>query len=374
MNGVVIIDCDGHVAEPWDVYQDYVDPEFRHRVPRRVDVDGQRFVIVDDKVYPGFVRSGPRPLGGVDRGNNLPRPVQRPELEVGGVDPHRRLKDMEVEGIDIAVLFPSGAASMSAVPDPQLEAALYRAYHRWLAEYCAADPNRLRGVALAVMRDAELGAAEIRRIADEPWVAGILISPHFGERNLDDPSLDPIWSVAQELDLPVCIHAACGRPPYALGTEESSDNLFLMHAMAHPFEQMRALAATIGGGVFDRFPGIRVAFLEAGLGWVPWWLDRLHEHAEGLREHVPLMNRDPLDYVREGQVWFSCEPEEPLLEAALDHVGDGAVMFASDYPHWDCGFPETVNRLKSRPQLRESSKVRLLGENARRFYTRLVAD
>jgi predicted TIM-barrel fold metal-dependent hydrolase len=182
---------------------------------------------------------------------------------------------------------------------------------------------------------------------------------------------DPLWTVAQDLDVPVVVHAACGRPPYALGTDESSDNLFLMHSMAHPFEQMRALAACIGGGVFDRFPRLRIAFLEAGLGWVPWWLDRLHEHAEGLRDRVPLMRREPLDYVRAGQVWFSCEPEEPLLETTVEYLGDEAVMFASDYPHWDCGYPDSANRILQR-QLPQRAKERILGGNAMRFYTRLT--
>jgi predicted TIM-barrel fold metal-dependent hydrolase len=72
--------------------------------------------------------------------------------------------------------------------------------------------------------------------------------------------------------------------------------------------------------------------------------------------------------VHDGQVWFSCEPEEPLLGAALEHVGDGAVMYASDYPHWDCGFPETVNRISARPDLTPSSKEKILGGNAARFY------
>jgi predicted TIM-barrel fold metal-dependent hydrolase len=342
-----VIDCDGHVAEPWEAYREYADPEFRERVPRRIDVEGERFVVIDGKVHSGFVRSGPLPLGGVRSGDAMPRPVQHKDIEEGGVNPSRRLRDMEGE------------------------AALYRAYHRWLAEYCSADGSRLRGVAVAVMRDAELGAAELRRIADEPWVVGILISPHMGERNLDDPAFDPLWAAAVDLDLPVCVHAACGRPPYALGTDESSDNLFLMHAMAHPFEQMRALAASIGGGVFDRFPRLRIAYLEAGLGWVPWWLDRLHEHAEGLPQHVPLMKSEPIDYIRNGQVWFSCEPDEPMLEAAAEYVGDDVVMFASDYPHWDCGYPDTVSTIANRPGLAPASKAKILGGNALRFYSRL---
>jgi len=353
------------------MYRQYADPQYRDRVPRRIDVEGHRWVVMDGRPYPDFVRYGPRPLGGVSAERELSRPVQNPDLAEGGVDPERRLRDMDIEGLDVAVLFPSGTTSMCAVPDPRLEAALYRAYHRWLAEYCSAAPDRLRGVAVMCLHDPALAVAELRRVSEEPWVVAALVPPHIDDLNLDQPRFDPIWEAAQDIDLPVVVHAACGRPPYALGTEESSDNLFLMHAMAHPFEQMRALAACLGGGVFDRFPRLRMAFLEAGAGWIPWWLDRLEEHAEGLPEHVPLMKREPMQYVQDGQVWFSCEPEEPMLEAVLDQIGDDAIMFASDYPHWDCGFPDSVRRIQGRPNLSPERATKLLGANAVRFYRRL---
>ena len=193
----------------------------------------------------------------------------------------------------------------------------------------------------------------------------------MGDLNLDDPGFRPLWEAAVRLDLPICIHAACGRPPYALGTGESSGNLFMMHATAHPFEQMRAVAAVLGGGVFDMFPLLKIAFLEAGVGWVPWWLDRLTEHAEGLPEHVPLMKRRPIDYVIEGQAYFACEPDEPMLEAAIEQLGNGAILFPSDYPHWDCGFPNSVNKLMGRLLLSEESKEHILSENPATFYGRL---
>lgn len=366
-----VIDCDGHVAEPWEMYREYIDPEFRDRVPRRVDVEGHRWVIVDDKVYPNFVRYAEKPLGVLNGTGPLPRPVQRPELAEGGADPHRRLQDMDKEGVAAAVLFPSGVPSMCAVPDPELEAALYRAYHRWLADYCSADPGRLKGVAVVCMRDVERGVEELRRTVGEAWMVGAMVSPHVDDLNLDSPSFDPFWAAAQDLDIPICIHAGSGRPPYALGTDESSDNFFLMHAMAHPFEQMRAVAACMGGGVFDRFPRLRIAFLEAGVGWVPWWLDRLQEHAEGLPNHVPEMKREPMEYVADGQAWFSCEPDEPMLPAALAQLGDDAVMFPSDYPHWDCGFPDSVNKIVARSDILESSKEKMLSTNSLRFYPRL---
>jgi uncharacterized protein len=367
-----VIDGDGHVAEPWEIYSTYIDPEFRDRVPRRVDVEGRRWVIVDGQVYPDFVRYGRRPLGGALDTGPLARPVQHDELANGGVDSSRRLRDMDTEGIDVSVLFPSGVGSMCAVQDTKLEVALYRAYHRWLSDYCNGDLARLRGVAVVCMREPEFGALELHKIADEPWLAGVMFSPHVDSFNLDAPVLDPLWCAAQELDLPVCIHAACGRPPYALGTEESSDNLFLMHAMAHPFEQMRALAACVGGGVLDRFPRLRVAFLEAGAGWMPWWLARLEEHAEGLPRHVPLMQRSPFDYVRDGQIFVACESDEPTLEAAIELLGDNAIIYASDYPHWDCGFPDTVRRIADHGRLSDASKQKILGDNAARLYPRLA--
>ena len=143
MSAPLVIDCDGHVAEPWEMYAEYVDPEFRARVPRRIDVEGHRWVEVDGEVHPDFVRYGRRPLGSERGDPELARPVQRGDLAPGGVDPHHRLADMTTEGIDAAVLFPSGVASMCAVPDPMLETALYGAYHRWLGDYCAADTRRL---------------------------------------------------------------------------------------------------------------------------------------------------------------------------------------------------------------------------------------
>ena len=363
-----VIDCDGHVADPFEMYTEMIDPEFKERVPKRIDVDGKRTVIVDGKEFPNFVKYGERPLGKGDESEPLPRPVQSSPIAEGGVNPHVRMKDMDREGIDVAVLFPSGTPSMCAVQDPQLESALYRAYNRWLADYCAPYPERLKGVAVVSMREAALGVKEIKRVAKDNWMVGVLVAPHMDDFNLDHPRLNPIWETAQEYDLPICIHAGCGRPPYALGTNESGNNLFMMHAMAHPFEQMRAVAAVMGGGVLDRYPRLRIAFLESGVGWVPWWIDRLEEHAEKLPKHVPLMAKDPKKYAVDGQCFFACEPDEPMLEAVIDQIGDDHIVYASDYPHWDCSYPTSREKLANRPTLSESSKEKILGKNAARLY------
>ncbi len=363
-----ILDCDGHVAEPVTLFAEYCDPEFRERAPRRIDKDGQRRVVVDGKEFPGFVKFGGRPLGMEDDAK-IPRPVQQPVAE-GGVDPQVRLRDMDSEGIDVAILFPSGATSLCIVEDAELESAVYRAYNRWLEEYCSPDTDRLKGNLLISMRHAELGVRELERVVDEPWVAGILLSPHMDDFNLDHPRMNPIYEAVQHHDLPICFHAGAGRPPYAIGTNESSSNLFMMHAMAHPFEQMRAVAALMGGGVFDRYPGLRAGFIEAGIGWVAWWLDRLLEHQENLPGHVPMMKRKPREYVDAGQCFFNCSPQEETLESVVNIIGDDAVVFGSDYPHWDCGFPGTVQRIKDR-ELPADSIRKIFWDNGVALHTRV---
>lgn len=370
MKDYKIIDCDGHVAEPFELYSDYIDPEFRARAPRRVDINGQRRVMVDGAEYPNFVKYGGRPLGMADE-VTIPRPVQKKEISEGGVNPHVRIPDMDKEGIDIAVLFPSGAGSMCAVQTPDLEAALYRAYNRWMADYCAPYVARLKANIMVSMRDAARAVEEIKRIGQEPWVAGIMFSGHMDDFNLDHPRLNPIYDIAQDYDLPICIHAGAGRPPYAIGTNESGSNLFMMHSMAHPFEQMRAMAAIFGGGVLDRYPRLRVGFIESGIGWVPSWVDRLAEHQHNLPEHVPYMKRTPQEYLHSGQVFVSCLPEESSIEMVVNELGDDFVVFASDYPHWDCGYPLTVERIKQR-KISEESKKRIFYNNAVKLHTRLA--
>lgn len=367
-NGMGVIDCDGHVAEPFELYKDYCEAEFKDRMPQRIDRDGERRVVVDGREFPNFVKYGGRPLGMLSDAK-LPRPVQQ-AVSAGGVDPSVRLVDMDKDGIDIAVLYTSGTSSMCAIEAPDLESAAYRAYNRWLAEYCSKDSSRLKGMPLISLRHPELGMKEIERVADEDWVAGIMLQPHMDDWNMDHPRFDPIYDMMQHYDLPICFHAGAGRPPYAMGTNESSENLFLMHSFAHPFEQMRAMASLVGGGVFDRFPRLRAGFIECGIGWVGWWLDRLREHQENLPEHVPYMKRKPMDYLHDGHLFINCHPDEMTLESQIGVIGDKAVVFGSDYPHWDCGFPGTTSRLWRRKLDRESVR-RIFWDNAVALHTRL---
>ena len=132
---------------------------------------------------------------------------------------------------------------------------------------------------------------------------------------------------------------------------------------------MTAMTALVSGGVFDRHPRLRVVFLEAGVGWVPYFIDRMHEHYEKRGDWIPGgWQRDPEDYVGAGNIWVSCEPEEPILPGVIDVLGADFIMFASDYPHWDGDWPESTKHLRSRADISDADRAKIAGENARRFY------
>ena len=161
---------------------------------------------------------------------------------------------------------------------------------------------------------------------------------------------------------------------------ERMEKYSYVHMTAFPFELMIALMHMIGEGVFDRYPRLKVAYMEGACGWVPFWLERLDEHFEKLRPQFPNQQRRPSEIVRSEQVCFTMEPEEETLNHVLDTIGDGQVLYASDYAHWDCEFPDSVRAIADRDNVTAARKQAVLSDNARRFFrlenlpARLVAE
>jgi uncharacterized protein len=218
-------------------------------------------------------------------------------------DPGERIKDMDHEGVDVNLTLPSGwFGTWTAGDDVILETAMYRAYHRWMADYCGAYPNRLGGVILAAARDIEGALGEIRRWGQAAWAWGIMVYAPVG-MPLDHPALEPLYAKAAELDLAVVLHTFTVMPPYAPGGQDTWDNLWLQRSAAHPWCGMRNMAAMIGSGVMDRYPTLRVGTLEAGHGWLPFWMARLDEHAETIKAALPELGRKPSEYVTGGAVF-----------------------------------------------------------------------
>lgn len=291
------------------------------------------------------------------------------------IDPHARVQDMDVEGIDVDMILPSGGVpAFCSVDDVSLETAMYRAYHRFLQDYCAPYPDRLTSLVLVSPRDVDGSLAEIRRCGKETWPVGVFpVCPP--EMSLDDPLWEPIWATAQEYDLTVVIHSFTMTVPYPPGVWDTWDNVFLQRAAGHVWNAQRNMAALIGAGVLDRHPELRVASLECGHGWLASWAARLDELAEMSRHALPPLKQKPSEYIRGPRYFQSIQiyEGEQSLRHALEALGEDTLMFATDYPHSESWFPKCADLVLAWSTLSATAMRKLLWGNAARCYRRFSA-
>lgn len=278
-DGFKVIDADRHILEPTDLYQRYLPEKFKSRVrlagPNQTvrEVDGKP--VSDSATRPGRIMED---HGYIFSSSKRWRDCFA-DAYANKFDPASNIRDMEREGIDISVLFPTiGLYIMWRDDiDPQLSAAICRAYNTWLAEYCEHDPSRLRGVALIPLQDPELAVEELRHAREQLGLVGIFWRPNtLCGRTFRHPDYFPIYEVASDLGAVVCVHEGARTVLGQAGSDRYSD--FGRHVACHPLEQMLACLTLCGDGVLERFPRLKVAHLESGSGWVPFWLERMDEH------------------------------------------------------------------------------------------------
>jgi predicted TIM-barrel fold metal-dependent hydrolase len=388
--GYRIFDADTHIVEPVEPIEEYLSSADRGRLAALGP-------LVERAPARGGVsryRVGKRPelnrrLGSRER-VGPPTAVARGLKEAAGtpwdvrwqgppfpseqvnVDVHARVKDMDIEGVDVNMILPSGGLpSFCSLDDVALETAMYTAYHRFLKDYCAPYPDRLTAVLVVSARDVAGSVAEIRRCGRESWPVGILpiVPPAM---SLDDPDWEPIWAAAQDQDLTVVIHTFTQSAPFPPGTWDNWDSVFLQRAASHVWNAQRNMAALIGAGVLDRYPDLRLASLECGHGWLAFWAARLDELAEMSRHALPPLKQKPSEYIRGPRYFQSMqlhEGERSLCQA-IEALGEDTLMFATDYPHSESWFPKSVEAILGWSSLSETARRKLLWENALRCYRR----
>ena len=359
MNNLRIIDADGHVQERDADWQELLEQPYRKHAPKMVTgPDGKEQLLLEGKIWA-------KPSG-TGLGIGTAPYSRRPQTTTGMFDPVQRLHDMDLEGIDTAVNFGTTVfLSLPFLENHDLACAIAHAYNTWLHGYCNTSPQRLKGVALVAMQEPKEAVKELERCVNELGFVAVATSAHSAGRNLDHPGFYPFYAKAEELGVPVCVHVGSGRPAAAA---DRFDNAFFVHATTHAFEQMIGVMCIVGGGILELYPRLKVAFLEAGAGWVPYWMERLDEHYEYLQPTVPLIKKPPSEYMRSEQVYYSFEPDEHTLNFVMDYVGEDRLVFASDYNHGDSKFPHTVESVTKRKNLSESSLRKLMCDNAARLY------
>jgi len=363
----LVIDADGHCNEPIDGLAKWAPRQYADRMPRSAkDAAGYGYILVEGRLAAKHGGLGPSVTGPFSRHIKTER--------AGGQDAALRMPDMDTEGVDVAVVFGTGIAlTVNGLQDTELAGVLCHAVNRWLLEeYMAVDPKRLKGAGLIPCQDPVAAVKELEWLAQhrkDGMVTAMLPNNVYGV-NLGDRRFDPIYEAAQATGMPLAVHPQTGHDgQYGVwgvmgaGTDRMEKYSYV-HTTAFSFEPMVAMMHMIGEGVFDRYPNLKVAFVEGACGWLPFWAGRLDEHFEKLRPQWLLCQRRPSEIIKSGQISLTCEPEEEILPYVLQTMGEDKVMYASDYPHWDCEFPESVNMLTAIPGMDEERKRRVLGRNA----------
>ncbi len=357
-----VIDSDGHVIETHIDWESYIEPAYKQDAPR---------LLVDAAGYPRLYMEGrvrPKHAGW---GRAVGPPFAKLKVGPEGMrDPKVRLEHMAVEGIDVAVLFGTIIALGGAgIEDPGYGAAVCRAYNNWLYDYCSENSDRLKGIAVVPLQDVSAAIVELRRSVTELGMVGVCSPAHVQGKNCDHVDFLPFYAECERLGVPVCFHTAPGHPGVMAAGIERSNNFFVTHAIAFPVELMIASASLIAAGIPERFPRLKFGFFEAGISWVPYWIERLDEHYEKLAGHVPALTKAPSEIMRGEQFFYSCEPEEHRLPEAIEDVGADRIMYASDYAHWDCEYPNSVREIAEREEVPAEIRRKLLFDNAARFFS-----
>jgi len=371
-HGLRIMDSDMHVIEPPELWVERLPARYRERAPRIARApSGAHAWFCEGRFYPAFSddpRRGERNRARYDPQH--PKFRRYDEARKRGYDAKSQLDAMDAEGIDVAVTFRTIGSHVIAddALEPAFAAALCRGFNDWLAERCAEAPKRLKATAVIPLHDVALAVAEAEHAVRElGHIALVLPTNPVARRPWYDDAYDPLWRAACDLGVPVAFHGIQGAYQAHIGNRYL-DNLMLMHAAAHPVEQMLALGGLISGGVFDRFPALRAAFLEGSCGWLPWWLWRLDEEWQkvGHADRVQL-KRKPSEYFPL-HCFVAVEPDESLIRDVVARAGDQCLVISSDWPHDDSGWPHAMDAFLDLEGLSEQARRRILWDNCARLY------
>ncbi len=389
-NGYLIMDSDLHMMEPDDLWARYLDEPYRTSNPPRFFAGHQQELTdnpedkgntdtihgmeVQGLAIPAFVGQ----TGATVSSRELQRRsrARHPHFRVAkahGYDPATTLTAMDIEGIDVAVMYGTRGRQILCHDDlkPDYAAALARAYNDWAANYCKADPQRLKFAAQLAMHDVGLAVAEARRAVTELGAVAVIGTPNpVNGQHLHDEACDPLWDALEQLDVPVGFHPT-GNTALKddMGARYVGHANFhpIAHAIRNPTELMGALASMTTGGVLERHPKLRCAFLEGTSGWLYWWLWRLDDQWEkfgpGCERQIPLL---PSAYFKR-QCYVALDVDEEPAVDVVKQVGAEYFVVSSDYPHSDGAFPEAMQQFFGLP-LGNEARRQILWDNCARLY------
>jgi predicted TIM-barrel fold metal-dependent hydrolase len=351
--------CDSHANEPANLWRERLDEKYRGRLPRiEVDANGVKW-----QVSEGWQRS--RLHDSNFHGEDL-------ERNKAGADPEQRLKDMERDGVDAEIIFPNKGLMMWATPDVQFAMAQCRIYNDWAWETFSSYNDRMSPMAALATGDLESSIAEVNRVAKMGF-RGLTLpcKPIFGPHdakhpNYNLPMYDPLWAVIQETGLPITFHISTGRDPRAARKDGGAVINYVSHSLSPTIEPVANMCAS---GVFERFPGLRFAAIECGIGWLAWALDAMDEAYK--KHHMwvfPKLKMLPSEYFRRHGA-ASFQEDRVGIDLAIKYNLVDNCLWANDYPHHEGSWPHSAEAIERHMGgLSDEQRAKILGLNAVRIF------
>ena len=366
-----IISLDNHVYEPPDLWTSRVEPKYRDRAPhieRRPE---------DDTDW--WICDGLRGQG-TGAGAQVGRRFEEPEklkfadkvenLRPGGYLPEEHVKDMDLDGMDVSIVFPTVGLLLYSIPDGELLTALLSTYNDWVAEFCQAYPNRIKGIAALNIDNVQEGIKELERCA-KMGLAGAMITVYPPpERAYDSPEYEPLWAAAQDLETPLNLHIGTNRPgPGQQFVDIESMKPSFFCNVDHWVRE--SLANMIFSGVFERYPKLQVGSVEMEVSWAPHFLDRLDytytqrpPHGVWYRYKEDML---PSDYFHRNVFIGFQEDAQGVRDRHI--IGVDNLLWGSDYPHFESTFPRSQEIIEEiLVDCTEEEKAKIVGGNAARVY------
>ncbi len=355
-----VISADSHVMEPTDIYWKVLGSKYGDRTPRDID---QHLGVKGN-----FFFTGKQVL---TRGEGDKTQAEQ-GLRPAGFMPEKRVEFQERAAVTAEVLYATGFLIMMQSQDTEVLQASAQVFNDWLADFCAYDKKRLLGVGMIPTHDPVWAARELERIVKRGLIgACINLQGPEGGAPYRDRSYDPLWSKAEELDIPLTLHSITGRvpDPYHVYSQREREEV-VGNLMALGFEIQAALANDfIFGTILDRFPRLRLICSEFEIAWIPrflWFIDQVLI-TRASRISLPPLKMKPSDYMKT-RIWHGMI-DDPFAAQVIRPVGPDRILWGSDFPHVRSIGLETQTRLKSLfADLARPEQERIVGGNVAKLY------
>jgi predicted TIM-barrel fold metal-dependent hydrolase len=366
MNTLKVIDADAHMLELPGLWTEGLDKRFRDRAPRIVRDPGGRkglFFVCED--LPPL-----RVSGAFAAGKTFDKKFLEAGLDsapAGGWDPAERLKDMELDGVEAAVLYTTMGFVLFWIEDAEFQEDCFRVYNDWLAQFCSYAPERFAGLAMISLFDVERARRELERCARMGLKGALIWAAPPEDRSYTARAYDSFWAAAQELKMPLSLHTLTGRTKAAQQDESDIGELYA-RMVIRTQEAQHSICSMIFGGVFERFPGLKIVSAENDIAWVPHLLERADKYYRRFRQgYGTALSLKPSEYFRR-QV-FATFIDDPLGLKIYSYLGADNFMWSTDYPHQAATWPHTMEVLaRDFAALPEADRRKIVRENCARVY------